>query len=96
MYDVSKSWSETSRGPLAGSFTHHPLRPCPSTTRKWLNSQKTTNGAASSRSSPGPMAKPRASRPKWRAARTTFPALLPSRETPQASLSFSSGSKRPW
>src|SRR6188472_2164973 len=53
-------------------------------------------GIGSSCSVEGSLRNPLASRPKVRAARTMLLALLPSRETPQATRSCSSGIQAPW
>src|SRR3954464_15136268 len=53
-------------------------------------------GIGNSCSVEGSLRNPLASKPKVRAARTMLLALLPSRETPQATRSCSSGIQAPW
>src|ERR1700730_3553857 len=53
-------------------------------------------GIGNSCSVEGSLRKPLAARPKRRAALTMLLALLPSRETPQATRSCSSGTQAPW
>src|ERR1700722_472251 len=54
------------------------------------------HGIGTSRSIAGSVRKPLASRPKLRAALMMLLALLPSRETPHATRSCSSGTHEPW
>src|SRR6478609_2656873 len=68
----------------------------PSSTTKWLKFQWMMQGIGKSCSVAGSLRNPLASRPKVRAARTMLLALLPSRETPQATRSCSSGIQAPW
>src|SRR6266702_2680691 len=68
----------------------------PSSTTKWLKFQWMMQGIGNSRSVEGSLRNPLASKPKVRAARTMLLALLPSRETPQATRSCSSGIQAPW
>src|SRR5882724_4375169 len=68
----------------------------PSSTTKWLKFQWMMQGIGNSCSVEGSLRNPLASKPKVRAARTMLLALLPSRETPQATRSCSSGIQAPW
>lgn len=54
------------------------------------------NGVGSARALPGSTFNPRASSPYDRAALTMLLALLPSRDTSQATLNSSSGAMCPW
>ena len=93
--DSENSSVLTTRGPVAGSLRWTVPRPKPSTTRKWLNRQNTIIGRLISYRSSGSRRKPCGARPYDRAARITFPALLPSREIPHAARSSSSGTNFP-
>jgi hypothetical protein len=91
----SNSASETAIGPKAGSFRYALPFLNPSRTRKWLKFQCTIIGSGSSFSCPGSFLYPFATSPYVRAALRTLLALLPSRDTPHAARSSSSGTTRP-
>src|SRR6185503_9103417 len=89
------SSSVTVRGPTAGSLRWTLSPETPSTTRKWLNPQNTITGNVPASTVSTSRRQPFAVRPYACAAWMTLAALLPSRETPQLTLSSLSGTCRP-